>query len=100
LLTVFVNGIPSTSSLLRVVPQSGPVFLAEPAILPSGAFQFTFTNVPGAVFEAVATTTGLSLGSSNWIDLGTVTETSSGKYRFSDTQATNYLQRYYRVHSL
>ena len=69
-------------------------------MLPNGAFQFTFTNVPGAVFEAVATTTGPSPGSSNWVDLGTVTEISSGKYRFNDTQATNYIQRYYRVHSL
>ena len=63
-----------------------------------GAFQFSFTNTPGAVFTALAST-NLSLRSTNWTVLGSVTEVSDGQFQFTDSQATNHKQQFYRVRS-
>jgi hypothetical protein len=66
--------------------------------LTSGAFQFSFTNTPGAGFTAL-TTTNLSLPLSNWSVIGSVPEISSGVFQITDLQATNNPQRFYRVRS-
>jgi hypothetical protein len=66
--------------------------------LANGAFQFSFTNIPGASFTALANT-NLALPLSNWTSLGFVPEISPGQYQFTDPQATNNARRYYRVHS-
>ncbi|MBI3851026.1 MAG: hypothetical protein HY298_12225 [Verrucomicrobia bacterium] len=70
--------------------------MSNPAKLPNGAFQFAFTNTPGATLTVLATT-NLSLSLSNWTLLGWATETSSGQFQFTDSQATNGGQRFYRV---
>ena len=98
LATVFVNGIPGQSAILRLVPPVTTIVLINPATLPGGAFQFSFTNVSGAVFTALVTT-NLSLSSSNWTTLGAATEISDGHFQFTDPQATNYTRRFYRVRS-
>lgn len=41
--------------------------------------------------------TGLSLPLSNWTALGGVTEVTLGQFLFTDPQATNLNQRFYRV---
>jgi hypothetical protein len=68
--------------------------------LGNGSVQFSFTNVTDAVFPVLATT-NLSQSLSNWTPIGFVTESpvGSGQFPFTDTQATNYPQRYYRVRS-
>jgi hypothetical protein len=63
-----------------------------------GAFQFAFTNIPGATFTVLAAT-NLLLPASNWTALGTVTDSPPGQFQFSDPQATGYSQRFYRVSS-
>jgi hypothetical protein len=63
-----------------------------------GAFQFAFTNIPGAVFTAL-TTTNLALPLSNWTALGSVPEVSPGQFQFTDPQATNDTRRFYRARS-
>jgi hypothetical protein len=98
LATVFANGIPSQSAIVRLVPSATATVLTNPAKLGGGAFQFGFTNVSGAVFTALATT-NISLPLSDWTVLGNATEISDGQFQFSDTQAANYFQRFYRVTS-
>jgi hypothetical protein len=67
--------------------------------LPDGSFQFSFTNNPGASFS-VLVSTNLSLLLSNWTIMGGITEISPGQFQFTDSQATNYPGRFYRVRSL
>jgi hypothetical protein len=94
LVTVFVNGIPSTAGILF----NGPYILFGPAMLPSGGFQFTFGNTPGLTFTPLATT-DLSLPLSNWTALGGMTEISPGQFQFTDPLATNGALRFYTVRS-
>ena len=75
-----------------------PIVLTNPALLPGGAFQFAFTNVPGLSFTAFAAT-NVSLPFTNWTRLGAVAEVSPGQFQFTDPQATNDSQRFYRVRS-
>jgi hypothetical protein len=64
----------------------------------NGAFQFGFTNIAGATFSALAAT-NLMQPLSNWTTLGTVTDSPPGQFQFTDPQATNSPQRFYRVSS-
>jgi PKD repeat protein len=70
--------------------------IINPTRLPGGAFQFGFTNTPGAGFTALSTT-NLSLSSSNWSVIGSIPEISPGVFQFIDQQATNSPQHFYRV---
>lgn len=63
-----------------------------------GAFRLGFTNTPGAVFS-VCYTTNLSVPFSNWTVLNTITESPPGHFQFTDLQATNGGQRFYRIRS-
>jgi hypothetical protein len=65
-------------------------------MLPNGTFQFSFTNVSGMAFTALATT-NVTSSISNWTTLGSATEISPGQYQFNDPQATTDLRRFYRV---
>lgn len=100
-----VGGVDSSGNQLSSAeiydPGSGtatPIVLNSAAKLSSGAFQIGFSNAPGASFTALATT-NLSLPLSNWTTLGSVTQISSGQYQFTDSQATNKPQSFYRVRS-
>jgi hypothetical protein len=75
-----------------------PITLSNSMVLPGGDYQFTFTNIPGALFNAFATT-NLADAFTNWNWLGEVTEVSSGHYQFTDTQSPTNSERYYRVGS-
>lgn len=75
-----------------------PFTLTGPQKLPNGSFQFAFSNIAGAPFS-VLTTTNLALPLSNWSALGSVTETSPGHFQFTDAQATNSPQQFYRAAS-
>lgn len=75
-----------------------PIILTNPALLPGGAFQLGFTNVPGLSFTVFATTNA-GLPFTNWMRLGAVTEVSPGQFQFTDSQATTDAQRFYRVRS-
>ena len=75
-----------------------PSLLTTPTRLANGALQFTFPNSSGTLFSVLATTNP-ALPFSNWTVLGGVTEISPGQFQFTDPQATNYPQRFYRVQS-
>lgn len=97
MVTVFVNGIPSTSKILEIsvpVPTTPTIFDARR--LADGTFQFSFTNSVGAAFGALAST-NISLPLSNWTALGGVTEISPGQFQFTDPQATNSPHRFYSI---
>jgi hypothetical protein len=100
LATVFVNGIPSTGSVLKVsVSVPTATTLTSAKRLTNGAFQFAFTNSSGALF-GVLVGTNPTQPSSNWTTLGIATEVSVGQFQFTDLQATNIPRRFYRIRSL
>jgi hypothetical protein len=76
--------------------QIDPFSLARPQILAGGAFQFAFSNIAGAMFTAWATT-NVTLPTTNWSDLGGVSELAPGSFQFTDPQATDQGQQFYRV---
>jgi hypothetical protein len=98
LATVFANGIPGSAGILLITPAPTRILLTNPIVLPDRTFQFGFTNTPGAVFTALATT-NLTSPSANWTTLGSATEISDGLFQFTDLQATNYPRRSYRIRS-
>ena len=79
-------------------PQAVPTSLAGTQSMPDGTFQFGFTNTPGA-FCGVLATSDLTQPRDNWTPLGDATEVSPGQFQFTDLQATNSPQRFYRVRS-
>ena len=98
LATVFVNGIPSTGSVVDVaIPAATPFNLTGVRML-NGSFQFSFTNNDGASFT-VLTTTNVTLPSASWSVLSGVTEVSPGQFQFSDLQTSNIPSRFYRIRS-
>jgi hypothetical protein len=97
LATMFVNGIPSESrDILVFTPLATPIVLRNPTKLPNGSFRFDFTNTPGDIFTALAST---ALSPDTQTVLGDVKEISPGQFQFTDLQTTNNPRRFYRVHS-
>jgi len=97
--SVFADGLVSPTSIAiqpGVRLWATPITLTNPTWTASGNFQFSFANSVGATFHALATTNP-ALPFSNWTDLGIVAEISPGQFQFTDAQATNRPQRYYRV---
>ncbi len=82
---------PGTSSLN---PFLNPVKLGD------GSFQFGFINGSGPSYSVLAST-NLSATVNTWTNLGAATEmpVGSGLFQFTDHQAPNYPQRFYRVSS-
>jgi N-acetylneuraminic acid mutarotase len=80
------------------IPAPNPPTLRDETRLDNGSFQFSFTNLPGAVFSVLASPFPL-LPPSDWMMIGDVTETAPGQFQFTDTQATNYPRRFYRLRS-
>ena len=74
---------------------SAPV-LVGPTWVGQGSFQFSFTNLSGYSFTALAAT-NVASAASNWTVLGPVPEIAPGQFQFTDFAATNFPQRVYRV---
>jgi hypothetical protein len=74
--------------------------LTSAVILGDGSFQFGFTNISGVSFTAFAST-NVDAPFITWLNVGPAVETpaGSGQYLFTDPQATNAPQRFYRVRS-
>jgi hypothetical protein len=69
-------------------------------MLSDGRFQLSFTNLSGASFHILAGT-NVAPSTNNWPTIGPAVETppGSGQFQFTDPQATNFPQRFYRVQS-
>ena len=70
--------------------------LTDAARLPGGTFQIAFTNLPGSINTILAATNPAS-PLSTWTAAGAASEVSPGQFKFTDLQATNFAQRFYRV---
>jgi fibronectin-binding autotransporter adhesin len=78
-------------------PNNPPVL--NPLVgLPNGAWRLTFTNDPAIDFSVFATT-NVAAPWNEWIRLGSSTQLSPGLYQYTDSTATNYPQRFYKVGS-
>lgn len=70
------------------------VVLTSLTRLGNGAFQFSYTNGSGRSYSVYATTNLI-----DWSSLGAAAQTSSGQYRFTDSNATGFLRRFYQLRS-
>ena len=75
-----------------------PPYLTGMSLLSNGACALTFSNLSGAPFTVLGAT-DLSLPLSNWAVLGQALEIVPGQFQFTDLEATNNSQRFYRVRS-
>lgn len=101
MVTVSVNGIPGSAAIVAIAtPPRPPVILTNLTVLTNGAFQFSFTDnyTPLASYTVLAAP-NLSLPLSNWVSLGTATETSYGHYQFTDLSAALSQERFYVIRS-
>jgi alpha-tubulin suppressor-like RCC1 family protein len=83
---------------LVAAPPACEIALTGAQALTNAAYRFAFTNTPGAFFGVLAAT-NMALPLSAWTSLTGLTEVSPGQFQFTDSQATNSPQRYYRVRS-
>src|SRR5262249_27753172 len=85
---------------LETLASVTPFKIIQPAKLGNGTFQFGFTNLTGASFRVFAGTNAAQ-PTAAWTMLGSAIESpaGSGQFQFTDSQATNYPQRFYRVQS-
>jgi DNA-binding beta-propeller fold protein YncE len=87
--------VPITQGLIGTPPN-----LTGVQMLGNGVIQFSFTNISSASFTVLATT-NVALPLNQWANLGAAVESpaGSGQFQFTDPQATNNVQRFYRVSS-
>lgn len=88
---------PLTRTITVTAPPA-PSLLTGMITLGNGARQFNFTNATPTSFTVLAAT-NVTLPTSQWTILGTATQISPGAYQFTDSQATNFPQRFYQVRS-
>jgi WD40 repeat protein len=79
-----------------------PSFLnpvTAPVKLGNGSLQFFFSGSPGGTNYSVLAGPNAAAPVNTWSNLGSATETppGSGQFQFTDPQAPNYSQRFYRV---
>jgi hypothetical protein len=95
-----VNGTVDVGAVEMQPASSPPPRITGAEILGDGTFQLSFSNIAGTSFQVLAST-NVSLPTSNWSTIGPASETppGSGQFQFTDPQATNHPQRFYRVQS-
>ena len=87
-----------TSSVVTLTVNLISPAIAAVAANPDGSFNLTLTGTPGQTY-VLEVTADLS-ASANWLPVVTNTLDAGGVWQFSDTQATNYQQRFYRIRQL
>ncbi len=87
--------IGSAAELYGVVPATA-IVLTNPTRLPDGSFQFGFSAAAGSGHTVLATE-DLTIPHSGWRVLGSAAETSPGQFQFTDTDASNHVNRFYIV---
>ncbi len=66
--------------------------------LPDGSFQIVYTNTPSGT-NTVWASPDMTVPVTNWTVLGSGVEVLPGQFQFTDPEATNFLQRFYRISS-
>jgi hypothetical protein len=84
-------------SWTSVTPSSpdAPTRLNGPTLLMNGPFQFDYANSTDSRLGTVYASTNLT----NWAAIGTATQVSAGQFQFSDSAASNFPHRYYKLRS-
>ena len=93
LATVFVDGIPSSASVLLVGIPPLRLKIVKP---PGGPCELTFTNTPGVTFTVLGSPE-LATPVPDWIIVGIASEISPGHYQFADPDAAELTKRLYLV---
>jgi len=98
--SVFASGL-NAPAAIAIYPglnvwSASAIKLNHATYLPSGNFQFNLVENSGLSFSVLATT-NISTAMTNWTTVGITTEVAPGQYQFNDPQATNSLQRFYRI---
>ncbi len=93
---IYVAGGNKVYAFRIPAPTPTAITLSDLTVMPGGAFQFSFTNSPGALFNVFGTT-NLSEPSTNWVWVDSATEVSFGQYQFIDTQTPANADRFYQV---
>jgi len=95
-----VNGIVDVGAVEVQWALSAPARITGARVLGDRTFQLSFSNITGASFQVLATT-NVALPTSNWPTIGAAAErpSGSGRFLFTDPEATNLSQRFYRVKS-
>ena len=75
-----------------VVTPPPPSLLSRLKKLSNGAFQFAYTNTSAQSNNVYASTNLI-----NWVSVGVATQVSIGLFQFTDTGATNYPRRFYKL---
>jgi hypothetical protein len=65
---------------------------------PAQGFHFEFNNTPGLAFTVLSAPSPAA-PIATWTPVGSATEVLPGDYEFTDINATNAPQRFYRVRS-
>ena len=86
---------PTNGTLSVISPVITPPHFTQYAMGGDGSFTLSGTGPTNADYRLFATT-DLALPFSNWTQVGTGTFTN-GLFQFSDSQATNYSEHYYRL---
>ena len=76
--------------------QIDPIKLSNPQMQSNGAFKFSFTNIIGAGFTSLMAT-NIILPLSNWIVLGSITDSPPGQYEF--TAAASHAESFFSIRS-
>jgi hypothetical protein len=89
---------PDIGSVEGVYNSAGPGILTGVTRLGNGSLKFGFTNFTDMNFTVLGST-NIALPMNLWSNLGAAVESpaGSGHYQFTDLQATNSPQRFYRV---
>ena len=88
-----------SSSWIESVKQFSGILgpqLRPPTNLGNGAIQLEFFHDRGVNFSIFAAT-NLSVSFSNWTEIGSPTSLGNGVFRFTDTEAATYPQRFYQL---
>jgi hypothetical protein len=89
------SGGSTTSIVATLTVLIPPGIASNPAINADGSFTLNLTGSPGYAY-ILETTTNLS-SSAGWQPVATNTLGTNGVWQFNDAQATNFLQRFYRL---
>ena len=91
-----VFGFAGTAARSVVVPGASAPTISTHTLLGNGSFQLACDFTPGSTVTVLAAT-NIALPSTNWTVLGQATENPAGHYQFTDSGATGFVRRFYRV---
>ncbi len=96
--TASASGGATTSAVVTLTVIVIPPTISGVAANPDGSFSLTLTGTPGYTY--VLETSSDLTSPANWQPVATNTPGTNGVWQFSDAQAVNFQQRFYRIRQL